>query len=237
MGCRLFCLCILGFLFRLLLLSFLSLLPPCRVLLRTSCCLVITVWLSPFSLSLSVLLKSPAASTALQPPLPPPVSLCRGSASLYFSSPPSPFFWGDPLSSSSVCWLALFFLFFLYFLSLFWLSDTSLPSARRAFSHGSVLRLFTVLWLVSGSQSCSCEAVSVSSMLWLVSRVDHVHKAAQLPGLTPTHPHIQNAKCHVGAMMLRNDSFLMVNFSVWGVSHYQPDETRSEAVAPTAKRD
>lgn len=64
------------------------------------------------------------------------------------------------------------------------------PSARRALSHGSVLRLFTVLWLVRGSQSCWCEAVSAGSVLWLVFRVDHVHKAPQLPGLT--HPHIQS---------------------------------------------
>lgn len=84
------------------------------------------------------------------------------------------------LRSSSVCWLAFFLIV-----------RHPLPSARRALSHGSVLRLFTVLWLVSGSQSCSCEAVSVSSMLWLVFRVDHVHKAPQFPGLTQTHPHIQ----------------------------------------------
>lgn len=82
----------------------------------------------------------------------------------------------------SVCWLA--FLFFLV------VRHATLPSARHALYHGSVLRLFTVLWLVSGSQSCSCAAVSVSSMLWLVFRVDHVHKAPQLPGLTWTHPRI-----------------------------------------------
>lgn len=137
----------------------------------------------------SVLLKSPAASTALQPPLPPPVSLCRGSASLSFFV-----FWGDPLSSSSVFWLAFFLIV-----------RHPLPSARRALSHGSVLRLFTVLWLVSGSQSCSCEAVSVSSMLWLVFRVDHVHKAPQLPGLTLTHPTIRMPKCHVEVMPSWND--------------------------------
>lgn len=88
-------------------------------------------------------------------------------------------FRGDPLSSSSVCWLAFF-----------WIVRHPLPSARRALCHGSMLRLFTVLWLVSGSQSCSCAAVSVSSMLWLVFRVDHAHKAPQLPGLTQTHPHM-----------------------------------------------
>lgn len=104
------------------------------------------------------------------------LSLCCGSALLSFFV-----FWGDPLSSSSVRWLAFFLIV-----------RHPLPSARRALSHGSVLRLFTVLWLVSGSQSCSCAAVSVSSMLWLVFRVDHVHKAPQLPGSTQTHPHIQN---------------------------------------------
>lgn len=50
-------------------LSFLSLLPPCRVLLRTSCCLVITVWISPSSLlflclaEVSCSLHSSAASS------------------------------------------------------------------------------------------------------------------------------------------------------------------------------
>lgn len=52
-GCGLssVCLCILGsfFFFAFDSFSFLSLLPPCRVFLRTSCCLVITVWLSPSS--------------------------------------------------------------------------------------------------------------------------------------------------------------------------------------------
>lgn len=175
------------FLFPFWLLSFLSLLPPRRALLRTSCCLVGTVWFSP--LFLFVLLKSPAASIALQPPLPPPVSLCRGSASLLFF-----IFFGV------ILWVHLLFVDLLYFL----IVRHPLPSARRAFSHGSVLRLFTLLWLVSGSQSCSCEAVSVSSMLWLVFRVDYVHKAPQLPGLTPTHPHIQNVKCLVEVVLLWN---------------------------------
>lgn len=130
--------------------------------------------LSLLSVIFSVLLKPPAASTALQPPLPPPVNLCRGSASLSFSGVILCLLFG---------WLAFFYLFILV---------VRHPAARRALSHGSVLRLFTVLWLVSGSQSCSCEAVSVDSMLWLVFRVDHVHKAPQLPGLTPTHPHIQS---------------------------------------------
>lgn len=79
--------------------SFLSLLPPCRVLLRTWRCLVITVWLSP------VLLKSPAGFTALQPLLPLVVVLCRGFALLSFSH----FFGVGPLSLSSVCWLAFLF--------------------------------------------------------------------------------------------------------------------------------
>lgn len=58
----------------------LSPLPPCRVLLRTSCCLVITVWLSPS------LLLFPCRWSLLQPlqPLPLPVSLSRGSASLLY---------------------------------------------------------------------------------------------------------------------------------------------------------
>lgn len=56
----------------------------------------------------SVWLKSPAASAALQPaPLPLPVSLCCGSASLSFSFSYY-YFWGDPLSLSSVPWLAFF---------------------------------------------------------------------------------------------------------------------------------
>lgn len=59
--------------------------------------------LSLLSVIFSVLLKPPAASTALQPPLPPPVNLCRGSASLSFSA-----LWGDPLSSVRLtCFLLL----------------------------------------------------------------------------------------------------------------------------------
>lgn len=65
-------------------------------------------------------LKSPAASAALQPPLPlpltppPPVSLSRGSASLLFIfsvllSFLFFYFWGDPLRSPSVRWLAFLF--------------------------------------------------------------------------------------------------------------------------------
>lgn len=56
--------------FRLWFLSFLSLLPPCRVLLRTSCCLVITVWFFPSSLlffclaEVSCSLHSSAASSS-----------------------------------------------------------------------------------------------------------------------------------------------------------------------------
>lgn len=165
----------------------LSPLPPCRVLLRTSCCLVITVWLSPS------LLLFPCRWSLLQPlqPLPLPVSLSRGSASLLY------FCWR--------CFIHLFIHLFVFLggrsfafpylfvdLHSFFLvvRHATLPSARHALYHGSVLRLFTVLWLVSGSQSCSCAAVSVSSMLWLVFRVDHVHKAPQLPGLTWTHPRI-----------------------------------------------
>lgn len=163
----------------------LSRLPLCRVLLRTSCCLVITVWLSPS------LLLFPCRWSLLQP-------LC----SLFLSH--------SVVVLHRCCTFvdAVLFLFLKkIFLYLFWggrsfafpylfvdlhsfsvVRHATLPSARHALYHGSVLRLFTVLWLVSGSQSCSCAAVSVSSMLWLVFRVDHVHKAPQLLGLTWTHP-------------------------------------------------
>lgn len=222
------CVSSVSFLFAFWLLSFLSLLPPCRVLLRTSCCLVITVWLSPSSLWLSVLLKSPAASTALQPPLPPPVSLCRGSALLSF------FFFC--LFFGVILWVHLLFV---DLLSFFWLLDTPtppphlpLPAVRSPMVQCCACLQFCG-WSV-GSQSCSCEAVSVSSMLWLVFRVDHVHKALQLPGLTPTHPHIQNVKCHVEVMLLCDD-FPSGKYSVWGVSYYAPDRTQSEMVSLTVE--
>lgn len=60
--------------------------------------------LSLLSVIFSVLLKPPAASTALQPPLPPPVNLCRGSASLSFSGVILCLLFG---------WLAFFYLFIL----------------------------------------------------------------------------------------------------------------------------
>lgn len=66
-----------------------------QVLLRTSCCLLCS-FLSCWRL--------------LQPPL--PVSLSWLCIAVVFH-----FFWGDPLSSSSICWLAF----------TFWLSDTHPP--------------------------------------------------------------------------------------------------------------
>lgn len=188
-GCRLFCLCIILSLFSFSLLTPLISLTVASsqgvaqdFMLSCRHCLILSS--VPFCLAeVSCSLHSSAASTT---------SSCL-SLSWFCIAVVFHFF-------GVILWVHLLFVDLLYFL----IVRHPLPSARRAFSHGSVLRLFTLLWLVSGSQSCSCEAVSVSSMLWLVFRVDYVHKAPQLPSLTPTHPHIQNVKCLVEVVLLWN---------------------------------
>lgn len=106
--------------------SFLSLLPPCRVLLRTSCCLVITVWLSPSSLlffclaEVSCSLHSSAASSTSSC-----LSLlwfCITVVFLYLF----------------VCFLGWSFEFYLLFVDLlsFLIARHSFPLARCALRHG-----------------------------------------------------------------------------------------------------
>lgn len=104
--------CVSSVSFRLWFLSFLSLLPPCRVLLRTSCCLVITVWLSPSSLlflclaEVSCSLHSSAASSTSSC-----LSLSWFCIAVVF------------LFSGVILWVHLLFVDLLSF----WLSDTPSP--------------------------------------------------------------------------------------------------------------
>lgn len=104
--------CVSFFSFRLWFFSFLSLLPPCRVLLRTSCCLVITVWLSPSSLlflclaEVSCSLHSSAASSTSSC-----LSLSWFCIAVVF------------LFSGVILWVRLLFVDLLSF----WLSDTPSP--------------------------------------------------------------------------------------------------------------
>lgn len=184
MGCRLSSVLFVCLFFSSRLLSFLSLLPLCRMLLRILCCLVITLWFSPISLLFLCFAKvfcnlhnSAACSSSSCLPV---VVLHHCFLSFYF--------WGDLWRLSPVRWLAFSLI----------LRD---PLARHAFSHGSVLHLFTVLWLVSGSQSCLCATVSVSSVLWLVFRVDHVHKVPLLSDLIFS----SMSKCHSEVMLSLNE--------------------------------
>lgn len=109
--------------YSLFILTFLSPLSShsclCRVLLRTSYCLVLTVWFSPTRYYFCVLLKSPAASTALKPapPLVFVVVLHRCCIFIWFHFD----FWGDCFSFSS-------------FRQLCCLLDCQTPRACRALS-------------------------------------------------------------------------------------------------------
>lgn len=168
--------------------SFLSLLPSCRVLVRTSCCLVITVWLSSFSVpsclaEVSCSLHSPAASTSSW------LSPSWFCIAVFFSILFGVILW--------VCLLSCIFLF--------WLSDTPspLPAMRSPMVQCCACLQFCC-WSVGLSpvhvKLCQLVLCRGLSSEWTMCIKLHSFLVWHM-----IHSHIQNVKCHVEVMLLWND--------------------------------
>lgn len=200
-GCRLFCLC--SFSFCLWFLSFLSLLPPCRVLLRTSCCLVITVWLSPSVIFLC---------------------LAEVSCSLHSSAASST---SSCLSLSWFC-IAVVFRFFGVILSVrllfvdllsFWLSDTPspLPAVRSP-----MVQCCACLQFCGWSVGLSPVHVKLCRLVLCCGLSSEWTMYIKLHGFLVWHwliPTLRMSKCHVEVTLSWNDfpfsKILCVKFSLW----------------------